>query len=56
MIIYSGDSIVRFVPGRTRIVPVPSVDVGFCPGTTIELVLRTNRIEVLPEESEDLQW
>ena len=30
--------------------------VGFCPGTTINIDLRTDAIEILPEESEELQW
>jgi anti-sigma regulatory factor (Ser/Thr protein kinase) len=55
VIIYSGDSMVRFSKLRDLVVPQASI-VGFCPGTTIEIVLRTNTIEVLPEESEDLQW
>jgi hypothetical protein len=28
-------------------------NVGFCPGTTIEINLRTDTIEVLPDESEE---
>jgi anti-sigma regulatory factor (Ser/Thr protein kinase) len=31
-------------------------EVGFCPGTTIEINLRTDMIEELPDESEDLEW
>jgi hypothetical protein len=55
--IYSGDGIVRFVRRRSGgILPVPSYRVGFCPGTTIALTLRTDAIEALPEQSEDLKW
>jgi anti-sigma regulatory factor (Ser/Thr protein kinase) len=54
--IYSGGSIVRFVQDGTRTRPIPFENVGFCPGTTIDLSLRTTTIEVLPEESEELQW
>ncbi len=31
-------------------------DVGFCPGTTIDIDLRTDTIEALPDEREDLEW
>jgi hypothetical protein len=31
-------------------------DVGFCPGTTIDINLRTDTIEEVPDEREDLQW
>ena len=31
-------------------------DVGFCPGTTIDISLRTDTLEVLPDEREELQW
>jgi signal transduction histidine kinase len=54
--IYSGDSIVRFARFRNGILSIPSTGVGFCPGTTIDLSLRTGTIENLPEESEDLKW
>lgn len=50
--IYSLNSIVRFGPGS--VVSVPNV--GFCPGTTIDIVLRTDTIENLPDEREDLEW
>jgi hypothetical protein len=54
--IYSGSSIVRFDCTRNGIQAIPFATAGFCPGTTIDLSLRTNAIEILPEESEDLQW
>jgi hypothetical protein len=50
--IYSLNSIVRFGTGEPIIVP----KVGFCPGTTIDIVLRTDTIENLPDEREDLEW
>jgi|SRR5581483_4033673 len=52
---YSSNAIVRFGhAGRRGPLVVPNV--GFCPGTTIDIVLRTDTIEHLPEEREDLQW
>jgi hypothetical protein len=52
---YSQNAIVRFGEAG-RAVPFIVPNVGFCPGTTIDIVLRTDTIEVLPEEREDLQW
>jgi hypothetical protein len=49
---YSSNAIVRFGPAGAQVVP----GVGFCPGTTIDIVLRTDTIERLPEEREDLEW
>jgi anti-sigma regulatory factor (Ser/Thr protein kinase) len=54
--IYSCESIVRFDRSGTTIKPYVFSNVGFCPGTTIEINLRTDTIELLPDESEDLQW
>jgi hypothetical protein len=52
---YSSNAIVRFGhSGRKGPFVVPNV--GFCPGTTIDIVLRTDTIENLPEEREDLEW
>lgn len=51
---YSLNSIVRFTPPAA--VPVVVPNVGFCPGTTIDIVLRTDTIVHLPEEREDLEW
>jgi anti-sigma regulatory factor (Ser/Thr protein kinase) len=53
---YSREGIVRFDRVGTIIRPYIMNNIGFCPGTTIEINLRTDAIEVLPEESEDLQW
>jgi anti-sigma regulatory factor (Ser/Thr protein kinase) len=54
--VYSGKGIVRFERDGTNIAPYVFKEVGFCPGTTIDINLRTDTIEVLPEEREDLQW
>jgi hypothetical protein len=54
--IYSGESIVTFANAGTNIRPVVFRGVGFCPGTTIDLILRVRTIEVLPDDSEDLTW
>lgn len=52
---YSLNSIVRFGhAGRSGPLVVPNV--GFCPGTTIDIVLRTDTIETLPDEREDFKW
>jgi hypothetical protein len=55
--IYSGKGIVRFfrTDGTTLSANVFK-DVGFCPGTTIDINLRTDTIEGEPEEREDLEW
>jgi hypothetical protein len=54
--IYSRNGIVRFRKVGTKITPHAFGGVGFCPGTTFELCLRTDTIEVLPDEKEDLEW
>ena len=54
--IYSQRSIVQFDRNGTEAKPIRFDDVGFCPGTTIDINLRTDTIEVLPDESEELQW
>jgi anti-sigma regulatory factor (Ser/Thr protein kinase) len=53
---YSGRSIVRFENERAMIRPKVITSVGFCPGTTIDIKLRTDKIEVLPDQVEELQW
>jgi anti-sigma regulatory factor (Ser/Thr protein kinase) len=53
--IYSQRSIVRFHKVGTQAKPI-SFQVGYCPGTTIDINLRTDTIEILPDESEELQW
>lgn len=54
--IYSQGGIVRFDKAGTKIDSYSFENVGFCPGTTIDVSLRTDTIEVLPEEREELQW
>jgi anti-sigma regulatory factor (Ser/Thr protein kinase) len=55
--IYSGHAIVRFLRGkRQKIKHFPTENVGFCPRTTIDTNLRTDTIEELPEEREELKW
>ena len=53
--IYSLNSIVRF-GSLPQVDPVIVPNVGFCPGTTIDIVLRTDTIKNLPDEREDLEW
>jgi hypothetical protein len=54
--IYSGKGIVRFYEKDGTSKPKALDEVGFCPGTTIDIDLRTDTIEILPEEREDLEW
>jgi anti-sigma regulatory factor (Ser/Thr protein kinase) len=54
--IYSGKGIVRFYKKDGICKPRVFEEVGFCPGTTIDINLRTDTIEVLPEKREDLEW
>jgi hypothetical protein len=55
--IYSGHAIVTFQRDRSgKIDHCPIETAGFCPGTTIDINLRTDLIEELPEEREDLKW
>lgn len=55
--IYSGHAIVRFRQDNSgKIRPFPVENVGFCPGTTIDINFRTDLIEELPEEREELKW
>lgn len=50
-------AIVRFrKDDQGKISPFPAEKVGFCPGTTIDINLRTDLIEELPEEREELKW
>ena len=55
--IYSSHAIVRFRKANDgKIAPFMSKKVGFCPGTTIDINLRTDLIERLPQEREELEW
>lgn len=47
---------VRFYLQGNRIVYVVVPVQGFCPGTTIDISLKTDRIERIEDEPEDLQW
>jgi hypothetical protein len=53
---YSGRSIVRFENEGEIVKPTIVASGGFCPGTTIDIKLRTDKIEILPDQVEDLQW
>ena len=53
---YSGRSIVKFENEGEIIKPTVVASGGFCPGTTIDIKLRTDKIEILPDQVEDLQW
>jgi hypothetical protein len=53
---YSQGSIVQFRRHGKTMKHHALKDVGFCPGTTIDVEIRTDTIEVLPDEREDLQW
>jgi anti-sigma regulatory factor (Ser/Thr protein kinase) len=53
---YSGRSIVRFENKRNIVSPRVLSSAGFCPGSTIDIKVRTDTIEVLPDEVEELQW
>jgi hypothetical protein len=54
--IYSRKAIVRFERSAAGIAAFEFEGVGFCPGTTIEIHLRTDTIEALPGEEEELEW
>jgi hypothetical protein len=52
----SGYSIVRFEPYGDGMWHQQLWSTGFCPGTTIDIVLRTDTIVLIPDEPEDLEW
>lgn len=52
----SGYSIVRFEQNSGTISHQQIWSTGFCPGTTIDIVLRTDTITSIPDEPEDLEW
>jgi hypothetical protein len=54
--IYSCEGIVRFQRVGTQVASTVLTGVGFCPGTTFDITLPTDTIEVLPGDREDLQW
>jgi hypothetical protein len=53
---YSCASIVQFHRHNNVMAHRVLSEVGFCPGTTIDIEIRTDTIEVLPDEREELQW
>lgn len=54
--IYSHRAMVRFEREGTNIASTIVEDVGYSPGTTIEIGLSTDAIEVISEESEDFNY
>jgi hypothetical protein len=54
--IYSLGGIVKFQKKNGRICPTLAQKVGFCPGTTIDINLRTDMLEWVPQEREELEW
>lgn len=55
--IYSGEAMVRFsISADNKIEPYIFKDVGFCPGTTIDIQLRTDKFISVPDEPEELRW
>lgn len=52
----SGTSVVRFEPGPEGIQHQQLWSTGFYPGTTVDIVLRTDTILQIPDEPEDLEW
>ncbi len=54
--IYSGTGIVQFRRSGSAVQPRTLPNVGFCPGTTIDITLRTDAIVILPQEREELEW
>jgi len=54
--IYSGKGIVRFNRRGDEAVPYVLPQVGYCPGTTLELKIDTRVIPFADDELEDLEW
>ena len=54
--IFSLEGGVRFIKERNGIRSIALPNNGFCPGTTIDLTFRTDTIECLDEEPEELEW
>lgn len=54
--ISSFNGMVRFSPWEGGYQIIPSQVPGFCPGTTIDIVLRTDTITFVDDEPEDLAW
>lgn len=54
--IYSRQGIVRFAMNGTKMEHSSKSGVGFCPGTTVEINLRTDTIVDTQEDEEDFEW
>lgn len=54
--IYSNQAIVTFVNRDGAISGQAHEDVGFIPGTTIDICLRTDTFEMIEDEREDFRW
>jgi len=54
--IYSGKGIVKFSLSEGGIIPRCLPDVGFCPGTTIEVKIDPRLVPDRPDSEEDLLW
>jgi hypothetical protein len=54
--IYSGKGMVAFEQRIRGIGSKRLDDVGHCPGTTIEILIRTDRIPKRTDDVEDLEW
>ncbi|GJD85756.1 hypothetical protein [Methylobacterium haplocladii] len=54
--ISSFNGMVRFLPMGGGCRPTPVLTAGFCPGTTIDIELRTDTIIPVEDEPEDLEW
>jgi hypothetical protein len=54
--IYSGRGMVKFGLLRGAVQQYPTANVGFCPGTTIEIGIDTRTIPHLSDEEEELEW
>jgi hypothetical protein len=54
--IYSLTGAVLFWKNETGIVAQPLAEIGFCPGTTIDIQLKTDTIRDLGGDPEDFTW
>lgn len=54
--VYSRSGIVEFHRSGDKIEPRDTAHVGFIPGTTIDICLRTDTIEAIQDSLEDLEW
>lgn len=54
--IFSRKAIVRFKPSEAGFETSAMSETGFCPGTTIEIKLRTDTLVEAQEDEEDFEW